>query len=355
MVAASARLRGNDAGTRSSSAAQRSHTAQAACPTYPARRSTPRRILAVTLAGTGLLCGLLAAPATAAGLRGDPETGREKAAEEFIPTGKTWERTGTDVTEAYRVTQPRQGRRPGTPEHHAIRTWQELLNEHGLPVQIDGVYHEDTERAVRAFQSRRGMPVTGRIDYPTARALLERTIKREAAAAGISPDLLCGHLDLESRLDPATVGPTGDDLGLGQILMGRWNPGISVADALDEDFAIRYMARRDAAAYRQFGDWRIAVFSYYHPAGAEAWKRTGRPAPRGRWYSETVLRGCSGPEFPGERVTDLPARDDRLVLRSSSADLGRWLSELLTSVGDDWEMGGSPAAAKPGKIQAAGS
>ena len=304
---------------------------------------TPRRVLAASVAGAGLLCGLLAAPAPASAL---PATEKK-----FPPTGKTWERSGTDVTETYRVTSPRQGHRPDVPEHYAVRIWQELLNEHGLQAQVNGVYEEDTERAVRAFQARRGMPVTGRINYPTARALLERTIKREAAAVGMPPDLLCGHLDLESRLDPAVVGPTGDDLGLGQILMGRWNPGIGVGEALDEDFAIGYMARRDMAAYRQFGDWRIAVFDYNHPVGAHKWKRTGKPSSRGRWYSDTVFRGCSGPEFPGERVATATAPDDRQVLRESSADVGRWLHELLASLGSDWEMSGSTEEAKPAKTR----
>ncbi len=331
MIAAPAERSGHDGTTRPCSGSRGSGRLR-------------RRVLTAAVVGVGLLCGLLAGPAAAfpAGKEMHPPAGK------FPPTGKTWEHSGSDVTETYRVMTPRQGRRPGTLEHYAVRIWQELLNEHGLQAQITGLYEQDTARAVRAFQSRRGMPVTGRIDYPTARALLERTIKREAAAVGISPDLLCGHLDLESRLDPKVVGPSGDDLGLGQILMGRWNPGIGVAEAMDEDFAIRYMARRDAAAYRHFGDWRIAVFDYNYPVGAHAWKRTGTPSSRGRWYSETVFRGCSGPEFPGERVTTITAPDDRQVLRESSADLGRWLHEVLASVGNDWEMSSGPTeAAKP--------
>ncbi len=287
-----------------------------------------RRVFAAALAGTGLLCGLLAAPTPA-------------AAHEFPPKQAKWDRSGTDVTRTYRVVSPRLGRRAGTPEHHAVRIWQELLNEHGLQAQINGVYGEDTERAVRAFQSRRGMPASGRIDYSTARALLERTIRREAAAVGMSPDLLCGHLDLESRLDPAAVGPIGDDLGLGQILIGRWNPGVSIQEALDEDFAIQYMARRDMSAYQGFGDWRIALFDYNYPVGAHAWKRTGRPSSRGRSYSNRVFRGCSGPEFPGEPVATVPVPNDRQAARKSAADLGRWLDGLLTSLGSDWEMSGS--------------
>ncbi len=255
----------------------------------------------------------------------------------FPPKQAKWDRAGSDVSRTYRVTSPPQGRRPGTPEHHAVRIWQELLNEHGLRAEINGLYTEDTERAVKAFQGRRGIAMTGRIDYPTARALLEPTIRREADAVGMSADLLCGHLDLESRLDPAAVGPTGDDLGLGQILLGHWNPGIDVQETLDEDFAIRYMAQRDIAAYRAFGQWPIAVFDYNSPTRAHAWKRTGKPSARGRSYSEKVLRGCDGPEFPGEiGATDTASSQRRAA--QAEADLGRWLHDLSTSLGGDWEI-----------------
>ncbi|MDP9459523.1 MAG: peptidoglycan-binding protein [Actinomycetota bacterium] len=262
---------------------------------------------------TGLTCGLLGAPAAhATGATGAVQAGDAPAPApavdvhsppRFPPTPAKWDREGTTATGVYRVTRPVQGRKPGSPQHFGVRAWQELLVEHGLPVAVDGMYRRETAEAVKTFQVARGMRPTGSIDYPTARALLERTIKREAARVGMSADLLCGHLDLESRLNPAAVNPNGADVGLGQINLGRWNPDVSPGQAFDKDFAIRYMAERDVAAYRQFGDWRIALYDYNFPVGALQWKRSGRPSDTGKSYSDRVFHGCDGPEFPGEPMT----------------------------------------------------
>ena len=287
-------------------------------------RPTQALALAALTVGTLLAGAVAPAPASAA---------------VFPAERARWERDEAERATTYRVTTPRQGR--GAPERAAVRIWQELLNEHGLRAQITGTYDSDTERAVTAFQARRGLPVTGQIDYPTARALLERTIKREASAVGMSPDLLCGHLNLESGLDPAAVGPSGDDLGLGQILMGRWNPGIDVEDALDEDFAIRYMAQRDMNAYRAFGRWPIAVFDYNSPTGAHEWNSTGSPSSRGKNYARQVLQGCDGPEFPGEPGGPAPRTSRQEAAERVSSDLGGWLHELSGSLGSDWDMSGS--------------
>ncbi len=290
--------------------------------------SSRRRVAVAALAAAGLSCGTLPVPA---------------AAEVFPADRPRWSRDASEGDNTYRVTRPRQGR-AGDPERSAVRVWQELLNEHGLRAQITGVYERDTERAVRAFQARRGLPVTGQIDRATARALLERTIKREAAAVGMSADLLCGHLNAESRLDPAAVGPSGDDLGLGQILIGRWNPGIDVDHVLDEDFAVRYMAQRDRAAYRLFGNWRVAVFDYNYPVGAHEWNHTGRPSSRGKSYSEKVFRGCDGPEFPGDPDPEsaaAPVSSRAQVVEEVTSDVGGWLHQLSTSLGEDWDTSGA--------------
>jgi peptidoglycan hydrolase-like protein with peptidoglycan-binding domain len=40
------------------------------------------------------------------------------------------------------------------------------------PGPVDGVYTAETQAAVRAYQRRYGLPVTGRLDYATRRELL---------------------------------------------------------------------------------------------------------------------------------------------------------------------------------------
>lgn len=292
-------------------------------------RTRRRRLcaLALALAATALSVDV-PTPASAAGV--------------YEPSRPRWGRDEAERPTTYRVMHPPQSRSAG-PERAAVAIWQELLNEHGLRAEITGVYDRDTQRAVRAFQARRGLPVTGEVGYATARALLERTIKREAAAAGMSAELLCGHLSFESGLDPSAVGSSGDDLGLGQILMGRWNPGVDVDDALDEDFAVRYMAQRDMAAYRAFGDWPTALFDYNSPTGAHEWQQTGVPSELGKGYSRKAMRGCDGPEFPGEPPGEVVRTGRREAVVEVSADLGTWVDELSTSLAADWDTS-SPRA-----------
>ena len=290
-------------------------------PTRERRRSRP---LAALVAGVGVVAGVLTAAPSPAGAAPPDQPGhrppapalparayadlppadmsdpvaaaavRAAAPEPLFPGAPPRWSTG-----GYRVTRPAIGSRPRTPDNYAVRVWQELLTEQGIRTGVDGAYGAQTARSVAAFQARRRLPATGTIDYPTARALLAATIKREARRVGMSADLLCGHLDLESGLDPRAVNPNGRDIGVAQINIGRWNPGVSVPEAFDEDFAIGYMARRDAGAYRSYRDWRIAVYDYNWPVDAQRWKRTGTPSARGKAYSDRVFRGCGGPDFPG--------------------------------------------------------
>lgn len=219
------------------------------------------------------------------------------AAPLFPRLGAQWKRDRASRVGVYEVSSARTS---GTSRHYGVRVWQELLTEHGLRTPVTGIYDRRTAAGVAKFQrTRRHLQASGQVDYPTARALLAPTIRREAKRVGMPADLLCGHLDLESLLDPQAVNANGRDLGLAQINIGRWNPGVVVAQAFDEDYAIRYMATRDAAAYRRYGDWRIAIYHYNWPADARLWKSTGRPSARGAAYSAYALRGCDGPEFPG--------------------------------------------------------
>ncbi len=213
----------------------------------------------------------------------------------FPPQGATWRRDPTLTAGLYTLTTPYLGSEGGPPSY-AVAVWQELLAERAYEVPRTRRYDEITADAVADFQAVRGLPGSGALNFVTARALLGPTIRREALAAGVPVGILCGHLSAESLLDARAVGPDGDDMGLAQISL-RWNPAIPVADAFDDDFGIRYMARRDAAAFRQYGDWRIAVTAYNSPARAKRWLATGTPEPAAEAYAARVMRGC-GPLAP---------------------------------------------------------
>ncbi len=157
------------------------------------------------------------------------------------------------------------------------------------------------------------------MNFPTARTLLGATIRREAEQAGVPVGLLCGHLAAESLLDPRSLGANGVDLGIAQISR-TYNVDVTDEQAFDEDFAIRYMAQRDARAYARYGDWRIAVVSYNSPAHATAWKRNGYPDPVAETPTAPALT-LSSSGGPASRRG--PRHGRRRACLPSGAPLGR--------------------------------
>jgi SpoIID/LytB domain protein len=53
-----------------------------------------------------------------------------------------------------------------------VRTVQQGLNTHGLRVYVDGIFGNQTEGAVRTFQTNKGLPATGIVDQATWNAVL---------------------------------------------------------------------------------------------------------------------------------------------------------------------------------------
>lgn len=99
------------------------------------------------------------------------------------PDQSRWSREPVPPTYAPETYQPRQetsGIFYGTPYQNAsfdiqqrvIADAQIFLARHGYyRSDIDGIYGPGTEFALRAFQSRTGLPLTGRLDAPTLAAL----------------------------------------------------------------------------------------------------------------------------------------------------------------------------------------
>ncbi len=207
----------------------------------------------------------------------------------YPPQGALWRRNG--VLAIYKVTTPLQGSQPG-PMRWAVLAWQQLLAEAGyLDVPRHGRYDQATADVVRQWQTDHGWPATGELTMAHARALLAPTIRREAAAAGIPAPILCGHLTAESVLDPAAVGANGVDLGIAQISV-PYNTDLTEEQFFNVDSAIRYMAQRDARAFRRFGNWNIAVVSYNSPVRAQQWADTGQPSALAARYAARVQLGC---------------------------------------------------------------
>ncbi|MDP9397915.1 MAG: peptidoglycan-binding protein [Actinomycetota bacterium] len=160
------------------------------------------RVPAAAVVG-GLTIGLCAAPAASAESAPRPRPAATRTAPVASPVlgpksyaaaplfprlGAQWKRDRASQVGVYEASAARPG---ATSRHYGVRVWQELLTEHGFRTPVTGRYDRRTAAAVTRFQrTRRHLQASGRVDYPTARALLASTIGREAKRAGIPADLL---------------------------------------------------------------------------------------------------------------------------------------------------------------------
>ncbi len=224
-----------------------------------------RRIAALALAPL-IMAGTLAVAAPAA------------QAAEFAPQGGKWAADGSPGP-TYGIGMP-MSKATGI----AIGQYQRVLR-----VPITYKYDAATQAAVlRHQQSRNWIRDTGNIDFPTSRSLFAPFIEREARSAGMSPRALCGHLWVESRIDPGAVGPGGIDFGIAQIVP-RYRPGNSGWDAIG---SIRRMARDDAAAIKKYGAW--GQVAWWKPAEARA-AAAGRPSAKAAAYRNNIAKApCGG-------------------------------------------------------------
>lgn len=249
----------------------------------PTRPNGPRRWLA-------LVVGLVAVATFTAGTVAVSASG---PSDNFAAQGGRWDRASDVTRSPYVLQTPNVGSRSqfGQPLYHGVVAWQQLLNENGARLTVDGAYGPRTQAAVKSFQQSRGLEPTGVLGYPTAKALLDGIVDRNAKKVGMPTSLLMCHLAAESNLDPSAVGLNGSDMGIAQISLPH-NPGVTSLQAFDIEFAIEYMAKRDAKAYKRYGDWGVAVVSYNSPVAANRWQATGTPSELARTYSQRVLGSC---------------------------------------------------------------
>lgn len=211
----------------------------------------------------------------------------------FPAQGARWDRA-VDVNKSpYVLKTPNVGaaRDRGQPLYYGVVAWQQLLNANGAKLTVDGSYGPQTQQAVKNFQRSKGIEPSGVVGYPTAKALLDPVVNKHAKRVGMSTGMLMCHIAAESALDPSAVGLNGSDMGIAQISLPH-NPGVTAKQAFDVEFAIKYVADRDAKAYKTYKDWNIAVASYNSPAAANQWKRTGAANDLAGKYAQRVMNGC---------------------------------------------------------------
>lgn len=152
---------------------------------------------------------------------------------------------------------------------------------------LDGVFGQKTKRAVRWFQAREGLADDGAVGPTTSTELWRPLVWAYGIEHGGRPDLLWGMTALESAFDPGAVSSlykatNGADYGLCQINR-HFNPTVTVAEAFDPTFALRWSALRLAATLDHYSGKGAALQEHcavaYHnsPVRADEWYRTGQP------------------------------------------------------------------------------
>lgn len=156
-------------------------------------------------------------------------------------------------------------------------------------VDPDGWFGPMTAAAVKVAQQKWGVDADGLVGRTTMRAGLTPVIRAIAAAHNVPTTILGGLVLLESSLDPAAVGVNGQDHGLAQINLGVHGDSVSLADAMDEEYALHWAAADLSEEYDKWRGrtsvdrWDIAIAHHNSPRLAKQWAESGTaPVVEGR-------------------------------------------------------------------------
>jgi peptidoglycan hydrolase-like protein with peptidoglycan-binding domain len=202
------------------------------------------------------------------------------------PVGSTWAR-GSDTSDAAHAV------------NAGTRALQVLLGITGA--DVDGWFGPQTDRAVRAAQTRLGLIVDGIAGPATLRKLLTPGITAAATATRVPTKVLGGIATHESMLDPAAVGyTTPHDHGLMQINLDAFDEDsaehITYEQAMDPNFSIPWTARRIRGQYDQWvgkttaDPWEVAILYHNSPYNSLRLAKSGvYPSTQAQQYVASVL------------------------------------------------------------------
>ncbi len=155
----------------------------------------------------------------------------------------------------------------------------------------DGWYGPLTGAKVVLAQARRGVEADGILGPATMRALLGDMVADRASAAGVPIRILGGIVTHESLLDPAAVGINGLDHGIAQINLGVHQAEVTLANAMDPEYALHWTAEDLAMVHAQWegktsaDPWDIAIAHHNSPLLAKRWAIAGvAPVVEGRLF-----------------------------------------------------------------------
>jgi hypothetical protein len=166
----------------------------------------------------------------------------------------------------------------------------DLLTPTTVATGIDGVFGSKTATAVRAVQTKLGLPSDGKVGPATTKALWQPLLVTKGK---ITTTIQCGLINQESAWDPAAIGYyTPADSGLVQINRNA-HPEVTLAQAFDPKFAFAWMVQYLTLALVKYPLLEAAIASYNSPRSAAAWQLNGIPPNTTiAHYVQQVKAGC---------------------------------------------------------------
>jgi hypothetical protein len=161
---------------------------------------------------------------------------------------------------------------------------------------LDGWYGKATDVAVRAMQDAVDVTADGIVGPATMRAALSHLVYDIAEEYAVPAPYLGGIAAHESGFDPGAVGVNGFDHGLVQINLDAHAASVSIEDALDPEYALRWAARELRATHDRWSGrtrydlWKIAILNHNSPLNAQRLAQTGKyPTEQAASYVASVL------------------------------------------------------------------
>jgi len=166
--------------------------------------------------------------------------------------------------------------------HLGVLSIENRLVQLGFRVKIDGIFGPGVESAIREFQARNGLTVSGEIGFNTGAALFKDVIAGVGKSYPFPPSLIWGLMKAESGGDPGAVGyDTPNDRGLYQFNTSY--PGVDKFQAHDFDLSTEVVFTRFMGAWKKYMGkgpelrTNCSIMQHKSPLAAEQWFKNGIP------------------------------------------------------------------------------
>jgi hypothetical protein len=164
-----------------------------------------------------------------------------------------------------------------------VMSIEQRLNDLGYDLVVDGTYGPKVKKAIKDFQKKNGVSVTGEIGYTTGPLLWHDHIASVGVSYKFPTELIWGIMKQESGGDPGAVGyDTPGDRGLFQF--NTLVHAVTYEQAHDFEWATETMFTRFSRAWKDYAgkgeELRIncSIMQHKSPVAADYWFATGEPS-----------------------------------------------------------------------------